>query len=273
MTIGGEQRLGGGDPIDVVQPPPQGRSAGHAAPTPPPTTSGRRRGRHGPPRPAWQRMSFDDRAAIFLKAADLLAGPVADHARRGDHARPEQDLLPGRDRHAVRADRLLAVQRLLRPADPRRAAGQLAGGVEPLRPPPARGLRARDHAVQLHRDRRQPAHRAGADGQHRGVEAGADPAAVRALHDAAAGGRRAAARRDQHGHRGRPGGQRGRARPSRPGRHPLHRVDRDVRAPVATRSRRTCEPTGPTRAWSARPAARTSSSPTPPPTSTCCAPR
>jgi 1-pyrroline-5-carboxylate dehydrogenase len=30
----------------------------------------------------------------------------------------------------------------------------------------ARGLRLRDHAVQLHGDRRQPAHRAGADGQH-----------------------------------------------------------------------------------------------------------
>ena len=72
---------------------------------------------------------------------------------------------------AVRAGRLLALQRLLRPADPRRAADQLARRVEPLRPPPARGFRAGDHAVQLHRDRRQPAHRAGADGQHRAVEA------------------------------------------------------------------------------------------------------
>ena len=39
--------------------------------------------------------------------------------------------------------------------------------------PPARGLRVRGHAVQLHGDRRQPADGAGADGQHGGVEAGA----------------------------------------------------------------------------------------------------
>ena len=58
----------------------------------------------------------------------------------------------------------------------------LARGVEPGRPPAARGVRLRDHAVQLHRDRRQPAHRAGADGQHGRLEAGADPAVRRALH-------------------------------------------------------------------------------------------
>ena len=73
------------------------------------------------------------------------------------------------------------------------------GRVEPHRPPPARGLRVRDHAVQLHGDRRQPADGAGADGQHRRLEAGADPAARGALHDAAARGGRPAARRDQPG--------------------------------------------------------------------------
>ena len=67
--------------------------------------------------------------------------------------------------------------------------------------PAARGLRARDHAVQLHLDRRQPADRARADGQHGGLEAVAHPAAVGALPDAAAGGRGPAARRDQHGDR------------------------------------------------------------------------
>ena len=41
---------------------------------------------------------------------------------------------------------------------------------------PARGLRLRDHAVQLHRDRRQPADGPGADGQHGGLEAEPDPA-------------------------------------------------------------------------------------------------
>ena len=57
------------------------------------------------------------------------------------------------------------------------------------------------------------------------------------------------------------------------GRHPLHRLDRDLPAPVAPGRRRTSTATAATRGWSARPAARTSSSRTPPPTSTCCAPR
>ncbi|MDH6706103.1 1-pyrroline-5-carboxylate dehydrogenase [Kitasatospora sp. MAA19] len=74
MTINGERRMGGGAEIHVVQP------HNHAA-------------RLGTLRnatqadaqeaidtalaaaPAWQALSFDSRAAIFLKAADLLAGP------------------------------------------------------------------------------------------------------------------------------------------------------------------------------------------------------
>ena len=44
---------------------------------------------------------------------------------------------------------------------------------------PARRLRLRHHAVQLHRDRRQPADGAGAHGQHRAVEAGGVGAALR----------------------------------------------------------------------------------------------
>ena len=36
---------------------------------------GRDQGRGATPRPGWRAMSFDDRAAIILKAADLLAGP------------------------------------------------------------------------------------------------------------------------------------------------------------------------------------------------------
>ena len=44
--------------------------------------------------------------------------------------------------------------------------------VEPARLPAARGLRLRGDAVQLHLDRRQPADRARAHGQHGRVEAG-----------------------------------------------------------------------------------------------------
>jgi 1-pyrroline-5-carboxylate dehydrogenase len=74
MTIGGSERLGSGERIDVVQPhnryavlgtlgnatEDDGRAAVDAALE---------------AAPAWRSLSFDDRAAIFLKAADLLAGP------------------------------------------------------------------------------------------------------------------------------------------------------------------------------------------------------
>jgi 1-pyrroline-5-carboxylate dehydrogenase len=74
MTIGGEQRFGGGPPIDVVQP----HNRHHVLGT-------MRGATHADARaavdaalaaaPAWRALSFDDRAAILLKAADLLAGP------------------------------------------------------------------------------------------------------------------------------------------------------------------------------------------------------
>ena len=67
---------------------------------------------------------------------------------------------------------------------------QLARRLEPDGPPAARGLRLRDHPVQLHRDRRQPAHRAGADGQHGDLEAVGHPDPGRPLPDGAARGGR-----------------------------------------------------------------------------------
>ena len=120
------------------------------------------------------------------------------------------------------------------------AAAQRQGHLEPHRPPPARGLRLRDHAVQLHRHRRQPADRPGPHGQHRRLEAEPDPAVRRAADDGAARGGRHAARRHQHGHRRRPQRLQGRARRPRPRRHPLHRLDADVPAPLAARSAPTC---------------------------------
>ncbi len=71
-----------------------------------------------------------------------------------------------------------------------------------------------------------------------GVEAVADAAARRALHHAAVRGGRAAAGRDQHGHRRRRGRQRGRAAASRARGRALHRLDRDLPAPVARDRRR-----------------------------------
>jgi 1-pyrroline-5-carboxylate dehydrogenase len=73
-TIGGEWRLGGGQEIEVVAPHDRRQVLGTM-----------RNSTHADARaaldaakaaaPAWRAMSYDDRAAIFLKAADLLAGP------------------------------------------------------------------------------------------------------------------------------------------------------------------------------------------------------
>ena len=77
MTVDGDQRMAGGDPIEVVQPHRRrhvlgvtrnatvadGQAAVAAAKN---------------AAPMWRRLSFEDRAAIFLRAADLLAGPWRD---------------------------------------------------------------------------------------------------------------------------------------------------------------------------------------------------
>jgi 1-pyrroline-5-carboxylate dehydrogenase len=74
MTIDGEHRMGGGDPIDVVQPHNHKAQLGTMRDT---TADDVRQAvvAAKAAAPAWQHMSFDDRAAILLKAADLLAGP------------------------------------------------------------------------------------------------------------------------------------------------------------------------------------------------------
>jgi 1-pyrroline-5-carboxylate dehydrogenase len=73
-TIGGEQRPGGGAEISVVQPHNHRhvlgvlRSATHQD-----ADAAIAAARDAAP--AWRALSFDDRAAVFLKAAELLAGP------------------------------------------------------------------------------------------------------------------------------------------------------------------------------------------------------
>src|SRR5688572_9138240 len=74
MTIGGEKRFGGGESMDVVQPHNRHHVLGSL-----------RGATHEDARsavdaamaaaPGWRAMAFDDRAAIILKAADLLSGP------------------------------------------------------------------------------------------------------------------------------------------------------------------------------------------------------
>ena len=74
MSIDGEHRMGAGEPIDVVQPHNHKAQLGTLRDA---TADDVRRAVAAAKAaaPAWQHMSFDDRAAIFLKAADLLSGP------------------------------------------------------------------------------------------------------------------------------------------------------------------------------------------------------
>ena len=74
MTIGGERRMAGGEPIDVVQP----HNRHHVLGTMGSAGAADARAAIDAARaaaPGWRAMSVDDRAAILLKAADLLAGP------------------------------------------------------------------------------------------------------------------------------------------------------------------------------------------------------
>ncbi|GAB4049652.1 L-glutamate gamma-semialdehyde dehydrogenase [Catellatospora paridis] len=77
MTIDGQQRMGGGNAIHVVQPHKHAHVLGVThnatnADAVAAVTAAKKAA------PLWRDMSFDDRAAIFLKAADLLSGPWRD---------------------------------------------------------------------------------------------------------------------------------------------------------------------------------------------------
>jgi len=73
-TLGGRQRMAGGERFDVVQPHRHSAVLGTSAhATPADAEEAIRCAKDAAP--AWADLSFDDRAAVFLKAADLLAGP------------------------------------------------------------------------------------------------------------------------------------------------------------------------------------------------------
>jgi 1-pyrroline-5-carboxylate dehydrogenase len=74
MTIGGREQMATGEPIDVVQPHNRRHVLGQLGnATSVDVAAAIYAAKQAAP--AWRALSFDDRAAIFLKAADLLAGP------------------------------------------------------------------------------------------------------------------------------------------------------------------------------------------------------
>jgi 1-pyrroline-5-carboxylate dehydrogenase len=76
-TIGGVSRMGGGERIDVVQPHARHHVLGTLGGTTHDDAVAAMAAAKAAA-PGWRDLSYDDRAAIFLKAADLLAGPWRD---------------------------------------------------------------------------------------------------------------------------------------------------------------------------------------------------
>jgi len=74
QTIGGEQRLGGGAEIDVVQPHQHNHVLGTLRnATTADVADAVRAAKEAAP--GWRALPFDERAAVLLRAADLLSGP------------------------------------------------------------------------------------------------------------------------------------------------------------------------------------------------------
>jgi 1-pyrroline-5-carboxylate dehydrogenase len=77
MTIGGVQRMAGGERFDVVTPHRHAHVLGISAQASAVDVADAVRAAMQAA-PAWRELSFDDRAAILLRAADLAAGPWRD---------------------------------------------------------------------------------------------------------------------------------------------------------------------------------------------------
>ena len=199
---------------------------------------------------------------------------VAGEARRRHHARPVQDRLPGRDRRVLRAHRLLALQRRVRPPDPGRSSRSarrgvwnrtdyrpLEGFVYAITPfnftaiagnlPTAPALMGNTVVWKPSVTQTFSAYLT----MQLLEAAGLPPGVINLVTGDGLRGLRRGARRPAAGG------------------HPLHRIDRRRSSTCGARSAPTSTATTPTRGWSARPAARTSSSRTPRRAQTCCAPR
>ena len=197
--IGGRRKAGGGPEFAVVEPHDHQHVLGRFKGA---TQADARAAikAAGEAAPDWRSMDMDDRCAVLLRAAELLAGPW--------RQRINAATMLGQSKTAFQAEIDSACELIdfwrfnvhyAKQILTDQPIANSPGVWNRTRPPSARGLRLRDHAVQLHRDRRQPAHRAGPHGQHRGLEAVPDPAAGRVADHGAPRGGRAAAGRHQHG--------------------------------------------------------------------------
>ena len=120
-------------------------------------------------------MPWEARAAVFLKAADLLAGPYRDEINAATMLAQSKTVYQAEIDSACELIDFWRYNVALHGADlPRAATVRARGRWNHDGSSPARGLRVRDHAVQLHRHRRQSSDRSRDAGQRRDLEAGGE---------------------------------------------------------------------------------------------------
>ena len=186
-------------------------------------------------RPEWSAMPWESRAAIFLKAAELLAGKYRQVLNAATMLNQSKTAFQAEidaaceliDFWRFNAHFMEQIYR----QQPLSASGDLGQG----RIPGVGGFCLRRDTVQLHFDRGQPPRRPSDHGQRLDMEASVDSDSVRLLPDEDFRRGRTSARSDQlpswAGRRSR----RSRAFQSASSRHPFHRLDSGLPGNVADR--------------------------------------
>ena len=268
-VIGGTHRMGGGERVDVVQPHRHAAKLGTFTNAEQSDATAAIDAAMAA-KTDWANTPFDERAAVFLRAADLIAGPWREKLCAAT--------MLGQSKSAYQAEIDAACELI----DFWRFNVGFAQEIMAQQPISARGVWNRTDYRPL-------------DGFVYAITpfnftaiAGNLPSAAALMGNTVVwkpsptqtfaayltmqlyGGRRPAARRHQHGHRRRHRGFRSRAGRSAAGRHPLHRLHRRRSSICGGRSARTSTAITPIRGWSVRPAARTSCSHIPRRGPTCC---
>ena len=118
-TIAGKRVMGGGKKIDVRQPHARRKVLGTMRNATVDDAAARRRPRPRTPRPAGARCRSTTAPRSCSRRPSCCPGRGGQKLNAATMLGQSKTALPGRDRLRLRADRLLADQRPLRPADPR----------------------------------------------------------------------------------------------------------------------------------------------------------
>ena len=163
LTVGGVRRMAGGTRFNVVEPHRRSHVLGEAAQaTEADVASAVRAVKQAAP--CWRGLPFDERAAVFLRAADLLAGPWRDTLNAATMLGQSKSVQQAEIDSACELIDFWRFNVYFARQHPCRTTQFGAGRVEPHRSQAIGRFRDGDHTVQLHCDRRQSSDRPGLDG-------------------------------------------------------------------------------------------------------------